>query len=82
MTQIEGKFLTTLQQVIGYDIVEGRGMVCDVSVLSANKAVKGIVKKAEEQGCNAVVNVRVDSGPNGFTAIGDAVVVKEKPFSY
>lgn len=79
---IEGKFITTLPSVVGYNVEESRGLFVETSVLSANKALKDLVKKAEGQDCNALVNVRIDSGPNGFVAYGDAVIVREKPFSY
>ena len=82
MTQIEGKFITTLPSVVGYNIEESRGILIETSVLSANKALKDLVKKADELGCNALVNVKIDSGPNGFVAYGEGVIVKEKPFSY
>ena len=58
---IEGKFITTLPSVVGYDIEKSQGILLDNSVISANKALKGLVKKAEELGCNALVNVRIDS---------------------
>lgn len=79
---IEGKFITTLPSVVGYDIEKSQGILLDNSVISANKALKGLVKKAEELGCNALVNVRIDSSANGILAYGEGVTVSEKPFSY
>jgi uncharacterized protein YbjQ (UPF0145 family) len=79
---IEGKFITTLPSVVGYDIEKSQGILLDNSVISANKALKGLVKKAEELGCNALVNVRIDSSANGILAYGEGVTVREKPFSY
>ena len=79
---IEGKFITTLPSVVGYDIEKSQGILLDNSVISANKALKGLVKKAEELGCNALVNVRIDSSANGILAYGEGVPVREKPFSY
>ena len=79
---IEGKFITTLPSVVGYDIEKSQGILLDNSVISANKALKGLVKKAEELGCNALVNVRIDSSANGILAYGAGVTVSEKPFSY
>ena len=79
---IEGKFITTLPCVVGYDIEKSQGILIDNSVISANKALKGLVKKAEELGCNALVNVRIDSSANGILAYGEGVTVREKPFSY
>ena len=79
---IEGKFITTLPSVVGYDIEKSHGILLDNSVISANKALKGLVKKAEELGCNALVNVRIDSSANGILAYGEGVTVREKPFSY
>ncbi len=79
---IEGKFITTLPSVVGYDIEKSQGILLDNSMISANKALKGLVKKAEELGCNALVNVRIDSSANGILAYGEGVTVSEKPFSY
>ena len=79
---IEGKFLTTLPSVVGYDVEKSQGILIENSIISANKALKGLVKKAEELGCNALVNVRIDSSANGILAYGEGVTVKEKPFSY
>ena len=79
---IEGKFITTLPSVVGYDIEKSQGILLDNSMISANKALKGLVKKAEELGCNALVNVRIDSSANGILAYGEGVTVREKPFSY
>lgn len=79
---IEGKFITTLPSVVGYDVEKSQGILIENSIISANKALKGLVKKAEELGCNALVNVRIDSSANGILAYGEGVIVKEKPFSY
>ena len=79
---IEGKFITTLPSVVGYDIEKSQGILLDNSMISANKALKGLVKKAEVLGCNALVNVRIDSSANGILAYGEGVTVSEKPFSY
>ena len=79
---IEGKFLTTLPSVVGYDIEKSYGILIENSIISANTALKDLVKKAEELGCNALVNVRIDSSANGILAYGEGVIVKEKPFSY
>ena len=79
---IEGKFVTTLPSVVGYDVEKSEGILIENSILSANKALKDLVKKADELGCNALVNVRIDSSANGFLAYGEGVIVREKPFSY
>lgn len=71
-----------MPSVVGYDIEKSQGILLDNSVISANKALKGLVKKAEELGCNALVNVRIDSSANGILAYGEGVTVREKPFSY
>ena len=47
---IEGKFLTTLPSVVGYDIEKSYGILIENSIISANKAIKDLVKKAEELG--------------------------------
>lgn len=79
---LEGKFITTLPSVVGYDVEKSQGILIENSVISANKALKDLVKKADELGCNAVVNVRIDGSVNGFVAYGEGVIVREKPFSY
>ena len=79
---IEGKFVTTLPSVVDYDVEKSEGILIENSILSANKALKDLVKKADELGCNALVNVRIDSSANGFVAYGEGVIVREKPFSY
>lgn len=79
---IEGKFITTLPSVVGYDVEKSQGILIENSIISANKALKGLVKKAEELCCNALVNVRIDSSANGILAYGEGVIVREKPFSY
>lgn len=79
---LEGKFITTLSSVVGYDVEKSQGILIENSVISANKALKGLVKKADELGCNALVNVKIDSSANGFVAYGEGVTVREKPFSY
>ena len=79
---IEGKFITTLPSVVGYDVEKSQGILIENSIISANKALKGLVKKAEDLGCNALVNVRIDSSTNGILAYGEGVIVREKPFSY
>lgn len=79
---IEGKFITTLPSVVGYDVEKSQGILIEDSIISVHKALKDLVKKAEKLDCNALVNVRFDSGANGYIAYGEAVVVREKPFSY
>lgn len=84
MTQnvIEGKFLTSLPEVIDHKITQSMGLIVESSMLSADKAIKDLVKKAEKMGCNAIVNVRLMGSSGGITAYGEAVQVEEKPFNY
>ena len=79
---IGGKFMTTMPEVMGYEIEESMGVIVYSSMWSHKNALKGLARKAEDEGCNAVVNVRVDSGYGYVAAFGEGVIVKEKPFSY
>lgn len=74
--------MTTMPEVLGYEIVESKGVIVTYSSWSHKTAVRHLAKKAEEAGCNAVVNVRIDSGYCYIAAFGEGVIVKEKPFSY
>ena len=80
--RIEGKFLTTLPEVMGYKIVKSKGMLVESSMLSSDKAIKDLVKKAEKMGCNAIVNFRLAGTSSAIVAYGDGVVVEEAPFNY
>lgn len=79
---IEGKFISTLPVVPGYEIVESRGLLMSDSILSQKKALRSLAKKAEQEGCNALVNVRISLGYGCVIIYGEGVVVKEKPISY
>lgn len=79
---IEGKFVTTMPEVMGCEIVESYGILVSYSMWSHKQAVKLLAKQADKEGCNAVVNVRIDSGYGYIAAFGEGVIVKEKPFSY
>ena len=52
------------------------------SILSQKKALRSLAKKAEQEGCNALVNVRISLGYGCVIIYGEGVVVKEKPISY
>ena len=84
MTQnaIEGKFLTTLPEVIDHKITKSMGLIAETSMLSADKAIKDLVKKAEKMGCNAIVNFRLAGTSSAIVVYGDGVVVEEAPFNY
>ena len=80
---IERKFITTVPEVMGYDIVESKGVIADTSGFGMEKLLKDLVKKAEKEGCNAIVNLRMEPGyGGGIMAYGEGVVIKEKPFNY
>ena len=36
---IEGKFITTLPSVVGYDVEKSQGILIENSIISANKAL-------------------------------------------
>ena len=80
---ITRRFITTFPEVMGYDIVESKGVIAGTSGFGMEKLFKDLAKKAEKEGCNAIVNLRIESGyGGGVMAYGEGVVVKEKPFNY
>ena len=81
-SSIEGKFISTLPVIPGYEIVESKGMLMTDSILSHKKALRALAQKAEGEGCNALVNVRISLGYGCVIIYGEGVIVKEKPFTY
>lgn len=80
---IERKFITTFPEVMGYDIVESKGVIAASSGFGMEKLFKDLTKKAEKDGCNAIVNLKMFTSYGGaIMAYGEGVVVKEKPFNY
>lgn len=78
---MDNKFVTTLPQVIGYEIVESKGFIMGEAIFNGVEgAIKELKKEAEKQGCNAVVNVKLAGEASTYcAAYGDGVVVRPIP---
>ena len=78
---MDNKFVTTLPNVMGYEIVESKGFIFGEAIFNGVKgAIKELKKEAEKQGCNAVVNVRIAGEASTYAAAyGDGVVVRPIP---
>ncbi len=76
---IERRFVTTLREIPGYEIVETRGLIQDSSAFKGEEGkIKQLIKKAEELGCNAVVNIQQTAGYGYHCIYGDAVIIRPK----
>lgn len=79
---IERRFVTTLREIPGYEIVETRGLIQDSSAFKGEEGkIKQLIKKAEELGCNAVVNIQQTAGYGYHCIYGDAVIIRPKTLS-
>ena len=77
---MEKRFVTTMNEIPGYEIVETRGIFnAVIGFRGIDTMVENMMKKAEAAGCNAIVRVRFVSGYGGGTcSYGDGVVIRPK----
>ncbi len=77
---MEKRFVTTMNEIPGYEIVETRGVFCEtMGFRGPERMIKGLMVKAEAEGCNAIVRLRVISGYGGGTCVyGDGVIIRPK----
>ena len=78
---MDNKFVTTLPNIIGYEIVESKGFIFGEAIFNGVEgAIKELKKEAEKNGCNAVVNVKIAGEAATYAAAyGDGVVVRPIP---
>ena len=78
---MDTKFVTTLPNVVGYEIVESKGFIFGEAIWNGVEgAIKELKKEAEKQGCNAVVNMKIAGEATTYAAAyGDGVVVRPVP---
>ena len=78
---MEKRFVTTMNEIPGYEIVETRGIFSEsIGFHGLDTMVECLMEKAEAAGCNAIVRVRFFSGYSGGTcSYGDGVVIRPKP---
>ena len=68
-----------MREIPGYEIVETRGLIQDSSAFKGEEGkIKQLIKKAEELGCNAVVNIQQTAGYGYHCIYGDAVIIRPK----
>ena len=68
-----------MREIPGYEIVETRGLIQDSSAFKGEEGkIKQLIKKAEELGCNAVVNIQQTVGYGYHCIYGDAVIIRPK----
>ena len=77
---MEWRFVTTMNEIPGYEIVETRGVfVQTMGFKGPEGMIERLASKAENDGCNAVIRVRFVSGYGGGNiAYGDGVVIRPK----
>ncbi|MBR4830049.1 MAG: hypothetical protein IKZ92_09670 [Muribaculaceae bacterium] len=76
---IDRHFISTLSEIPGYEIVETKGIIQESSPFKGEEGkLKKLVKKAEEAGCNAIVNIQQTAGYGYHVMYGDAVIVRPK----
>ena len=76
---MEKRFVTTMDEIPGYEIVETRGVLVEPMGLKGGEGlVEKLMKKAEAGGCNAIVRFRMITGEYGSYAYGDGVVIRPK----
>ena len=78
---MEDQFVTTLPNVMGYEIVESKGFIFGEAIFNGVEgAIKELKKEGEKKGCNAVVNVKIAGEAVTYAAAyGDGVVVRPIP---
>ena len=76
---IERRFITTLSEIPGYEIVETKGIIQNSSAFKGEEGkLNKLVERAEMLGCNAIVNVQQTAGYGYHVMYGDAVIIRPK----
>ena len=77
---MEWRFVTTMNEIPGYEIVETRGVFIQaIGFKGPESMIEKLALQAEKEGCNAVVRLRLLSGYGGGAyAYGDGVVIRPK----
>jgi uncharacterized protein YbjQ (UPF0145 family) len=76
---MDKRFLSTLNEIPGYEIVETMGVIIEpMGLKGCDGLLKKLMRKAEDEGCNAIIHFRMVTGEYGSYAYCEGVVVRPK----
>ena len=76
---IDQQFVSTLPNIMGYEIKEQRGLFVDYSRrINPERCLRNVIQKAYDAGCKAFVNLRISASAEQTVVYGDDVIIERR----